>query len=83
MNVCVLILLTISKHTQIPRFYLGMLVHGHMQAVDARPFISSHVAWVQGYGIRIGGERNSNPKHITAWTKNAAEKFCMRLHTEN
>ena len=31
------------------------------------------------HGVRIGGERDSRPKHITAWTKNAAEKFCMRL----
>ena len=31
------------------------------------------------HGIRIGGERDSRAKHITARTKNAAEKFCMRL----
>ena len=24
-------------------------------------------------------ERDSRPKHTTAWTKNAAEKFCVRL----
>ena len=29
---------------------------------------------------RIGSERDSRPKHITAWTKNVAEKFCMCLH---
>ena len=28
-----------------------------------------------------GERRDSRPKHITAWTKNAAEKFCMRLHS--
>ena len=32
------------------------------------------------HGTRIGGERDSRAKHITAWTKNAAEKFCKRLH---
>ena len=32
------------------------------------------------HGTRIGGERDSRPKHITAWTWNAAEEFCMRLH---
>ena len=30
---------------------------------------------------RIGSERDSRPKHITAWTKNVAEKFSMRLHS--
>ena len=33
------------------------------------------------HGTRIGGERDSRPKHITAWTKNPAEKFayiCIR-----
>ena len=33
------------------------------------------------HGVRIGGERDSRPKHITAWTKNAAEKICMRLRS--
>ena len=33
------------------------------------------------HGTRIGGERDSRPKHITAWTKNAAEKFRMRLRS--
>ena len=33
------------------------------------------------HGTRIGGERDSRPKHITAWTKNAVEKFCMRLRS--
>ena len=35
------------------------------------------------HGTRIGGERDLRPKHITAWTKNAAENFayvCARLH---
>ena len=27
----------------------------------------------------IGGERDSRPKHITAWTWNVAEEFCMHL----
>ena len=31
------------------------------------------------HGTRIGGERDLRPKHITAWTKNAAEKFCICL----
>ena len=31
-------------------------------------------------GTRIGSERDSRSKHITAWTKNVAEKFCMCLH---
>ena len=40
-------------------------------------------------GTRIGSERDSRPKHITAWTKNAAENFacvcvrpraCVHLH---
>ena len=33
------------------------------------------------HGTRIGRERDSRPKHITAWTKNAAEKFCMCLRS--
>ena len=31
------------------------------------------------HGTRIGGEKDSRPKHITAWTWNVAEEFCMRL----
>ena len=31
------------------------------------------------HGTRTGGERDSRPKHIIGWTKNAAETFCMRL----
>ena len=33
------------------------------------------------HGTRIGGERNSRPKHTTTWTWNAAEEFCLHLRS--
>ena len=33
------------------------------------------------HGTSIGGERGSRPKHIADWTKNAAEKICIRLRS--
>ena len=33
------------------------------------------------HGTRIGREGVSRATHITAWTKSAAEKFWMRLHS--
>ena len=33
------------------------------------------------HGTRIGRERNSRPKHVTACTLIVTEEFCMRLHS--
>ena len=67
-----------SKHTVVLTAF-GLCVGFRKHRWSANCFF-----WIMKsyqHGTRIGGERDLRPKHITAWTKNAAEKFCICLRS--